>query len=352
MGIGERIKAARSASMLSQQALADGAGVSKMAISKYERGLNIPGSSVLIRLAKVLGVKVEYFLRPITVTLSAATYRCRPSLSEKQKGAVIARMQEWLERYLEVDSLFGETPPFALPDDLDGRVNTLDDVERVAQDLRKAWDLGQDAIESLVEVLEDKGVKVGLIDGDKDFDALTCWVNERVPAIAVKDGLVGDRQRFSLAHELAHLVLEPAEGVNGEKAAYRFAGAFLVPGPVAVFELGQWRRRLSLPELYLLKHKYGLSIQAWIHRAEELDIVSSQHADKLLDRFKWSGWNIEEPGDQVPMEKPSRMERMVMHALAEDMISESRAAELLGVSLNDFREEVGQYVGFLAGVRG
>jgi transcriptional regulator with XRE-family HTH domain len=65
--IGERIKIARRAAGLSQRALAKAVGVSAMAISKYERELDTPGSDVLLRLAQALGVKTEYFLRPTTV---------------------------------------------------------------------------------------------------------------------------------------------------------------------------------------------------------------------------------------------------------------------------------------------
>ena len=85
MPIGERLKMARHTAGLSQRALAEATGVSAMAISKYERGLDLPSSGVLIRLAKALGLKVEYFLRPVTITLSAPAYRRRASLPRKQE---------------------------------------------------------------------------------------------------------------------------------------------------------------------------------------------------------------------------------------------------------------------------
>lgn len=77
MNIGERIKTARSMAELSQRKLAKAMGVSAMAISRYERGLDIPSSGVLIRLAQVLDVKVEYFLRPVSVTLTTPSFRRR-----------------------------------------------------------------------------------------------------------------------------------------------------------------------------------------------------------------------------------------------------------------------------------
>jgi len=352
MMIGERLKIARQATGLSLRALAKEVGVSATAVSKYERGLDVPSSGVLLRLAKALDVKVEYLMRPVTVQLSLPSYRRRVSLPRKGEHAILGQVQEWLERYIDVESLFGEPLRFALPADLDRQVGCLDEVERVALHLRQTWHLGQGPIESVVEVLEDHRIKVGLIDGHKDFDALTLWWNDKEPVIVVKRGPPGDRQRFNLAHELGHLVLEPAEGVDAEKAAYRFSGAFLVPEPAAHFELGQRRRTLGLYELHLLKHKYGLSMQGWIYRAKDLGILSRSAATRLFQQFKREGWHRQEPGDQIPREKPQRMKRLVLRALAEDVISGSRATELLGMPLVHFwREEAKQHDGFPVGVR-
>ena len=331
MSIGERLKIARRTAGLSQRALAEAAGVSAMAISKYERDLDTPSSGVLLRLAQALDVKTEYFLRPVTVTVTAPAYRRRTSLPRKQEYAIMGRIQEWLERYLDVESFFGGPPDFDLPPDVNRCVASLDQVEDVAIRLRQGWDLGLASIESFVEVLEDRGVKVGLVEAHDDFDALTFWANGGIPVIVVKRDLPGDRQRFNLAHELGHLVLEPAEGLDEEKAAYRFAGAFLVPEPVARFELGSRRQTLGMHELHLLKHKYGLSMQAWVYRAKDLGILSEPAAARLFREFRSRGWHRREPGDQIPPEEPGRLKRLVLRALAEDLISESRAAELLKV---------------------
>lgn len=350
--IGERIKIARRAAGLSQRAVAEAVGVSAMAISKYERELDTPSSDVLLRLAQALDVKTEYFLRPVTVTVTAASYRRRTSLPRKQEHAIMGQIQEWLERYLDVESFFNGPPGFDLPADLSRRVASLSEVEQVVLGLRRAWHLGWDPIENLVEVLEDRGIKVGQVDGHEDFDALTFWAADNIPVIVVKRGPPGDRQRFSLAHELGHLVLEPAEGVDAEKAAYRFAGAFLVPESVVHFELGPERQRLDLYELHLLKHKYRLSMQAWIYRAKDLGILSESAATQLFQQFRQQGWHRQEPGDPIPPEEPGRLKRLVIRALAEDMISQSRAAELLGMPLTQFwQEEAKQHDGFPATVR-
>ena len=77
--IGERIKSARYMAGLNQRDLAEKVGVSAMAISKYENGKDAPGSGALLRLARALSVKTEYFVRPVSFSLSGASYRCHKS---------------------------------------------------------------------------------------------------------------------------------------------------------------------------------------------------------------------------------------------------------------------------------
>jgi Zn-dependent peptidase ImmA (M78 family)/DNA-binding XRE family transcriptional regulator len=333
--IGERIKMARRMRALSLRELGARVGISATAISKYERGLDIPRSSVLIRLAKALDVRVEFFLRPSIVRIITPAYRCRVSRSKKASHAMLMQVQEWLERYIEVEQLFPDEqiPRFNLPESLNRQIVAEQDVEQVVDELRKTWELGNHPIPNLVELLEDMGVKVGLLEGDEAFDALAFWADNHQPVIVAKRGVPGDRQRFSVAHELAHLILQPTKDVDPERAANHFAGAFLAPRAVVYRELGGRRRQLGLVELHWLKHKYGLSMQGWIYRAKQLEIIPASYAQWLFQEFRKRGWHRCEPGDQLPAEEPQRMKQLVIRALEEGAISEARAAELLGVPL-------------------
>ncbi len=334
MSIGERIRSARVVAGKSQRDLAYAANVSAMAISKYERDMDIPSSPVLLRLADALGVKIEYFFRPATVTLSAPTYRRHAWLPSGEEASILEHVQDWLERYIDIESLLNKVPDFKLPPKQG--VERLADIENVALNLRELWHLGLDPIEGLTEICEERGIKVGLIKGHPDFDALTLWANRSIPVIVLRQDMPGDRQRFCLARELGHLLLEPAENIDPEKAAHRFAGAFLAPQPAVELELGAKRRTISLYELHLLKHKYGLSMQAWIYRAKELAILSEDMAAQMLQQFRQREWLNEEPGDTIRSERPQRFERLVMHALCEGIISQARACELLGVPISQF----------------
>lgn len=342
MTIGERIKQARKIRGMSQRELAKRAEVSAQAISKYERDINVPSSGVLLRLSKALGVGVEFFVRPKSVARITPDYRRRRALPRKREAALIAEIADWLERYIEIERILHPEEGgllFEFPPGFPRSVSSMEEVERAASDLRRAWDLGSDPIENLVHLLEDCGIKVGVVASEDDrFDACTFFAEDdgRSPVVVTRSKIPGDRQRFSIAHELGHLMIEPGGGLDAERAAHRFAGAFLVPEKAARFELelaaGRGRRRrqdLSDFELLALKRKYGMSMQAWIYRAKDLGIISEERATDLFKRFRARGWHKTEPGGEISQEWPMRFEILVNLALAEEAISRRRAEELL-----------------------
>jgi Zn-dependent peptidase ImmA (M78 family) len=333
--IGERLKVARHRAGMDMRTLAGRVGVSAMAISKYERELDVPGSHVLIRLARELGVKVEFLLRRSTLQLAEASFRCRRALPAKERRAVLAEVQDLAERFVEAAELFG---PIREPELPEVPVKDEPGAERAAAKLREAWSLGRGPIENLTAAMELHDVLVGPVSAEGRFDAATVrTVGEpELPVVVVRRGVPGDRQRFSMAHELGHLVMEPSADLDCEKAAHRFAAAFLVPADAAKAELGEKRVSLDMLELHLLKHKYGLSMQGWVMRAADVGIIARATELKLHRTFRAKRWHLTEPGDQIEPEEPERMKLLVLRALAEDLITETRAAELLGVSLAEF----------------
>lgn len=340
---GERLKGARANLGLSLRDLASEIGVTAQTLSNYERGEIMPKSPVLIELARALKVKVEYFFRQTALpSLTALEFRKKNALNVKEQNSIMATIREWLERYQQAENLFPTTnkPTISQKDITEIREEA--DVENEALKLRKKWNLGLAPIESMVALLEENGVRVYLMKAADSFDACTFWAGDR-PGIVANEELPGDRLRFNLAHELGHLILKtPGEGNKRkrEKPAMRFAGAFLVPEPVVKKELGETRSQLNLEELHLLKHKYGLSMSAWAYRAKDLGIISPALTQKFYMLFRQRGWSVTEPGIPYPQEsKPSRLKQLVLRAYAESIISETKAAELLGQSLMTFRQE-------------
>ncbi|QYZ78231.1 helix-turn-helix domain-containing protein [Methanofollis formosanus] len=340
MSIAERIKVARKGAGMSQRDLGAAIGVTAPAISKYEKGEVIPNSRVLILLSEALNVNIDFFFRKVAANLSEPHYRCRKSLKKKEENIIHGKVTDWLERYLEVEMISGITASLVLPSREECRVSTLEDVEAIAQKVRDEWDLGLDPIENVMDVLEQHGIKVGIFEAPDSFDALTFYHDEKTPVIAINKSMTGDRQRYNCAHELGHLILQVEPSLDEEDAAHRFAGAFLVPREMVWKELGKKRRVIDLRELYLLKHKYGMSMKAWIHRARDLGIITKGSEKGLYIRLNRVMVGKEEPAKQVKHEMPTYMHLLILRAMNEKKITLSRARELFGGNLPEIATEV------------
>jgi Zn-dependent peptidase ImmA (M78 family) len=159
------------------------------------------------------------------------------------------------------------------------------------------------------------------------FDGLSGHAEGR-PVVVVNGESSVDRYRYNVAHELGHLLmfcpdLTPKEE---EALAHRFAAALLVPAEVAKWELGEKRRHLTFPELGVLKEKYGLSMQAWVRRARDLEIISEGLYKSLCIEFSSKGWRKHEPyGYSGHEKKPKRLVQMALRAVAEGIITREEA---------------------------
>lgn len=335
------LRRARKAARLSLRELGKRIGVSHATIKKYEDGIIMPSSDILIKLSRELKVRTHYFFRTVCPTLQDIAYRKHYSLPKKQLDAITYDIINQIERRLELENLFPQPPIKTFHFDLERiSINTMSEIETVAERVRALWELGFDPILNLVDKLEDNGVRVFMSDVDSDhkFHGLAVKV-EDMPVIVVGRGWPGDRQRFTIAHELGHLVLENrlCNVLNLEDACNRFAGAFLFPAISVKQKLGERRNAIELKELEILKEEFGLSMFAILDRALDLDIITPNCHKKQAQLFKDKGWRQKEPGVDYPSEKTHIFEQLIFHALGEEYIGESKAAELMEMSLQQFR---------------
>jgi len=339
--IGERLKRARAAAGMSMRALADKAGISANMIKKYEHNLSMPSSGKIIILAKALGIKSEYFFRPTNVTLEAVQYRNRHKFSNHSLKKIEASVLEQVERWMELVNIYPSFPikPFSPPISTPRSLNSLDEVDGYANQVRKSWDLGLNPIRELIDALEANGLLVIVTDiaSNERFDGLNAIVgNQKI--IVISSNWPGDRQRFTLAHELAHIVLNGklSKGINVEYACDRFAASFLLPSEAIKSYLGESRNHLEDKELQLLKQEFGISMQACLRRAKDLGIITESEFKKAHKKFKDNDWLANEPGVEYEKQKTILLEQLVFRALGEELINESKAAEILGISQMKF----------------
>ncbi len=349
MTVGQRIRVSRRACGLSLRQLQARIGnrVTAQAISKYERDESMPSSGVFIALADALGVPIDYLVSDSDIRLESVEFRKKRHTSRREEARVKARVLHLMERYLTVEEILrlptvAEDLPREAPWPV--RCNPAG-AEQAALDMRTYWGIGLDPIPNLVDLLEERGIKV-LAMTLPDIDGLTARVRREdgglASVVVVNREGWGERQRFTLAHELGHLVLDPAPEVDGERAAHRFAGAFLMPAETLRAETGRHRKSIGWSELFELKRIFGVSVQALTYRCKELGIFGGPLFRALFEEFKRRGWRdppYEEPG-AMRGETPHRFERLCFRALSEEAISEAKAAELLGHSVRELNRRM------------
>jgi Zn-dependent peptidase ImmA (M78 family)/DNA-binding XRE family transcriptional regulator len=346
--IGAKLKSARMAAGLSLRELAERVDVSHAAIYKYESDLDTPGSEIMIRLCRSLGVTLGWLMREPGFSLSQPAFRRKTTFGKKKQGAVLEKAQQYLERYVAIEQLAApDAVCFEGPSNLKHGGSPMEAAEFAASRLRSEWELGLDPVDTLLEFVEGKGVKVVTLDIDDDgFAGCSLFIDKSQPVIIVSQKWPGDRQRFTVAHELGHLILRDSiSGRDAELFANHFAAAFLLPAEAVRIELGSNRSSFSIKELEELKIKYGASMQTWVRRACDLGIISQSKYKQIMASFSVRGWRRTEPGYQIKAEQPQRFERLVYKGFAEGMISESRAAELLDISITEFRVSAQPLIG-------
>ena len=360
--IGMRLRLARKASGHSLRSLAAAIGhrVTAQAIGKYERDESMPSSGVLIVLADAVGVPLDYLTSQGDIRLENVDFRKKRLVSRREEEAQVeARVLHLLERYLAVEEVLGlSTVAWDMPREAPCPVlQDLAEAEHAAFSTRTHWGLGLDPIPNLVELLEEHGIKV-LSMRLTNVDGLTARVRREDKSIAsvvvVNRDDWGERQRFTLAHELGHMVLDPAPKIDEEKAAHRFAGAFLMPAEYLRSEIGKHRRSMGWGELFDLKRIFGVSVQALTYRCKDLGIFGAPLVRMLFNEFSRRGWRtppFEEPW-AMPGEQPLRFERLCFRALAEGAISEAKAAELLGQSVHELNRRMDEPPGLETEIAG
>ena len=337
----ERLKLARKRSGFSLRELSSRVRgmVSAQAIGKYERGEMMPSSSVAIALANALDVTTTYLLSPTVVSLESVEFRKLASTKVRERTMVEARVLDHVDRYLQVEELLDITSSiWEVPDGAPYHAETVEGGELTAARVRKAWNLGGGPIPNMAELLEEHGIKVLKLDFPRAVDGLTCFVHRTdetvVPVVVCSTGKSIERQRFTLAHELGHLVMDIPAGMPEEKICDRFASALLVPENELVRVVGGRRLDFGFGELVEIKKIFGVSAAALVIRMRNLGIIGEATVTRIF-RGIGRSWRTEEPCPLVQPESPKRFQRLCLRALAEDVISESKAAELLGLRVSE-----------------
>lgn len=304
---------------LSQEGLAERLGVTQGRVSKIEAGL-LPVPPLLIGdLARVLDYPEGFFFRDGAVPgvgIAELFHRKRQDVPKRALTKLHARIALRLREasdLLRAADITCDVPRM----DIDGYDGRADDIASL---VRAGWRLPRGPIHDLVASVEDAGIVVMSMDFETPkVDAISRWLPGLPPFVFLNQSVPKDRGRFSLAHELGHLVMHDLASPNMEDQANRFAAEFLLPERDIRADLDD----LSLAKLAVLKRYWKASMSAILKRAQDLGAIRPSRARSLWAEMARAGYNRREPVELDPGgEHPS-----LLHELVETHVSELGYAE-------------------------
>lgn len=298
-----------------QKQLAEALGVDPSTISRWERGDIAPDANALSALAAHFEMRREYFMRPVFESDQPMFYR---RLSRTLAGDLRYQHSQmnWLQEISSILQHYVDLPPVDIPDVLGSaswKQLRDEDIEKIALDLRRHWNLGEGPCGDIVALLERIGVIVGTIEmGTVRLDGLCSWspVDGRPHILLATDKMSFPRRQMDGAHELAHAVLhrnvsekEFKDNLKEiEAQAFRLASSFLMPSTTYPHEVN----RLSLATFLSLKERWRVAIKAQIYRMADLGIIPNDYIVGLYKLHSAKGWTREEPLDKEwPLSEPS-----------------------------------------------
>ncbi len=301
---------ARQARGFSQRDLARSAGISQSKISKIEHGLMPPSDDLVDKLSAALRLQPEFFSRQARLRAAPANYhRKRQKLSAGDWEAILARSELYrftIEEMLSsVELVTKKPPPPSIdPDQFDGRI------EDIAMAIRQLWTIPRGPISDLTKVLEDAGVLIVPFDfGTELIDAFCQHAIDNLPPLIFLNikFKAKDRIRFSLAHELGHLVMHRLPNANMEHQANSFASALLMPAQDILPSF----YGMTMEKLMTLKLHWKTSMQAILRRARDLGRVSERGFKYYTIQMSSRGWRAKEPVDiSAPIEHPVTLKQL------------------------------------------
>jgi Zn-dependent peptidase ImmA (M78 family)/transcriptional regulator with XRE-family HTH domain len=303
---GGRVRQMREIFQLTQSELAAEVGdLTQSQLSRIESDQAPVDSRSAAVFSAIFGMSEEFFRRRPTSSLSALTpqMRSRGRLTKIAKNSALGLAHLVLEEYVRLHD--GVKAPPTRVEPLYGM--TPDDAARTVRGL-----LGFTPAEPLPYLLlaaERAGVRVlGLPLTLDALDAFCVW-HDGHPTVAILADAPGDRLRFSVAHEIGHLVLHDggrSDPRQLEDEANRFAAELLTPGHVLADLMP---RNITLRSLTMVKTQWGVSVKSLVRTARELNLIDQQRAVSLYRQMSARKWNRSEPG-YVPSEKPRAFRKL------------------------------------------
>jgi Zn-dependent peptidase ImmA (M78 family) len=306
-------------------------------ISQVENGTREASEELVQSIARATSTPRSFFdIMPPDIPFGTLRFRRLASARQTDTKRVKVLFDEAFRVVAEL--MEGASYPIPNLPMASGEVSA-DEIENFADLTREALQLDAEGpIKHLTRACERAGIAVVPITlpnaDDEETETIghfgvSCWPSRDEPAlIGYFSGGPGDRHRYTIAHELAHLVLHSNRRVikDPEKEANAFAGALLLP-EAAAREI--FATPITLSDLWPLKAYWGMSGQALIMRGAKLGLIDEQRKISLFKQLSARGWRKSEPVT-VHREEPTLVWRLLGHRFG-DPVAYPRIAYPLGL---------------------
>lgn len=295
---------------LTQSELAATVGISQARISKIEAGLLPLSGEMLKTLSSALEYPEHFFLQDedlYGIDTSILFHRKRQTIAIKTLNKIHAMVNIRRIHVAKMLKAAEIEPAKRIPrfdiEEFDGQA------EDVARAVRASWVLPRGPIQNVTKTIEDAGGIVIKCDfGTRMIDAISQWIVGLPPLFFVNSGVPGDRMRFSLAHELGHVIMHSTVNTDIEDQANRFAASFLMPADDIRHSLGE----ITVPKLAVLKPYWKVSMGALLKRAADLDKITERQERYIWMQFSKAGYRLREPAElDIPPEEPQLLNKLI-----------------------------------------
>lgn len=317
--IGRNIRFLRRARNWTLEDLSSRIGIHKGPLGRIERGMNLPSAAVIYNLSTALNVSIDTLFSPDPlhqppVKSSESGDTCFISLEPD----AISPPRPLLDACCKIMTAFHaledlcQVPKYARVPLFIPFSPCYGGMEDLAARLRTYLSTGDAVVFDYFELFENAGLRVVVFPfprGTSNIEAVSFYESTFHNAFFFLNSRNNsEKQLFSLARELGKILIsnqihrqkspvfpptQSSEDVNRpftvDRAARRFASTFLMPEPAVratVSQLGASKEAWSWELLLRIKHRFGVSAEAFLYRLHELDLISDPVRDLIKIRIK------------------------------------------------------------------
>ena len=290
--------------------------VSQALISKIEMGILPVSIDILEKLSKGLSLPKSFFLREGQKYQPNLHYRKKKKLNRKVLTQAAAEMNIHrlnVQRLLNSIDLESDIPTLS--------VEEYGHPEEIARAVRSYWRLPRGPVVQLFGLLESKGMMILMCNFEsEDIDGRSMFTDEKHVIVFLNRNMPMDRLRFTVAHELAHVVMHLFTIVEDtrdiEKEANQFAAEFLMPAEEIKPQL---MGRMSLTKLSDMKRYWRVAMSAILVRAKNLGVISNDQYRNMWMKFGKLGFKKQEPAELEPSKENPVLLNKILETFAHEL---------------------------------